>query len=69
MGCQFTFATPLAFRRCRPLVAACVWGVAIVNSLTRVVGAVAHRAYDPGMLTGVALFVPLSAWVTRAASH
>lgn len=65
VGCQITFACALAFRRRAPLIAACAWGVAIVNAVTHLGAAVAHRAYNPGVLTSAVLFVPLSAWMLR----
>jgi hypothetical protein len=65
VGCQITFACAAIFRRRAPLIAACAWGVAIVNAATHLGSAVAHRAYNPGAFTSAVLFVPLSAWMVR----
>lgn len=66
VGCQVTFACALFFRRRNPLVAACAWGVAVVNAVTHIAAGVAHLAYNPGLLTSLLLFVPLSALMIRA---
>jgi hypothetical protein len=63
VGCQIAFALCLAFRRRRPLVAACAWGIPLVNAVTHVGSAVAHGAYNPGVLTSLILFAPMSAWM------
>jgi hypothetical protein len=65
VGCQLTFAIALWFRRRNPLVAACAWGVALVNAATHIAGAFVHRAYNPGLLTSVVLFAPMCAWMLR----
>jgi hypothetical protein len=65
VGCQISFALAFLFRRKNPLVAACAWGIPLVNAVTHVAGAVAHRAYNPGVLTSVLLFAPLCAWMLR----
>jgi hypothetical protein len=53
----------LAFRRTRPRVAACAWGIPLVNAATHIGSAVAHARYNPGLLTSLVLFVPLGAWM------
>jgi hypothetical protein len=65
IGCQIAFALSLVFRRRRPLLAACAWGVPMINAVTHIASAVAFRAYNPGLLTSVLLFVPMSAWMLR----
>jgi hypothetical protein len=65
VGCQIDFALPLLFRRKNPLVAACAWGIPLVNGVTHVAAALVHRAYNPGVLTSVLLFAPLCAWMLR----
>jgi hypothetical protein len=65
VGCQITFALSLLFRRRRPLLAACAWGVALVNGVIHTAAAVAFHAYNPGLVTGALLFLPLSAWMVR----
>lgn len=65
VGCQMTFALSLLFRRSRPLVAACAWGVALINGMIHIASAIARGAYNPGLLTSVILFLPLSVWMLR----
>ncbi len=65
VGCWIAFAMPWLFARSRPLVAACAWGVPLVNAGAHIGRAIAARAYNPGLLTSVVLFVPLGAWVLR----
>jgi hypothetical protein len=48
VGCQMAFALSFLFRRRRPLVAACAWGIPLVNGVAHVGAALAHRAYNPG---------------------
>jgi hypothetical protein len=63
VGCQLTFAMSWLFRRRSPLVAACAWGVPLVNGVAHLGPAVARLAYNPGVLTSALLFVPLGAWM------
>lgn len=65
VGCQIAFALSWLFRRRAPLVAACAWGVPLVNGVTHLGSALAHGAYNPGTLTSLLLFVPLCAWMLR----
>lgn len=39
------------------------YGVILVNAAIHIAWAVAQRAYNPGLLTAVTLFVPLSTWM------
>jgi hypothetical protein len=48
VGCQMAFALSFLFRRRRPLVAACAWGIPLVNGVAHVGADLAHRAYNPG---------------------
>jgi hypothetical protein len=50
-----------------PLAGLVLWGVVGVNAIVHIVPAIALGAYDPGLLTAVVLFVPLTALVVRAA--
>jgi hypothetical protein len=63
VGCQLAFVLALALRKRRPLVAACAWGIPLVNAVTHVASAIAHRSYNPGVLTSVILFAPMCAWM------
>jgi hypothetical protein len=63
VGCQIAFLMSWIFRRRLPLLAACVWGIPIVNAVTHVAAGVARRSYNPGLLTSLVLFVPLSVLV------
>lgn len=65
LGCWIAFALPLFYAETRPLVAACAWGIPIVNAVTHIGSAIAHGAYNPGVFTSVVLFVPLSLWMLR----
>ncbi|WAS91257.1 HXXEE domain-containing protein [Nannocystis punicea] len=66
-GCQIAFVTAWVFRRRNPLVAACAWGVPLINGLIHIGSSLAQRAYGPGLLTSVVLFLPLSLWALRTA--
>lgn len=50
-----------------PAVALGFLSVAAVNALAHISPAVANGAYNPGLLTAVLLFVPLSLWAFRVA--
>ncbi len=65
-GCQIAFLAAVLLRRRAPLVAACAWGVPLVNAVLHIGGSLAHMTYRPGLLTSVALFLPLGVWVLRA---
>jgi hypothetical protein len=67
VGCQITFVMPWLLQRRAPLVAACAWGVALVNAVVHLGGAAVHGAYNPGVLTSLVLFLPLSAWMLHVA--
>jgi hypothetical protein len=63
VGCQIAFVLCLAFRRRRPLISACAWGIPLVNAVTHVGSAIARGAYNPGVLTSLVLFAPMCAWM------
>lgn len=65
-GCQIAFVTAVLLRRRWPLVAACAWGIPLVNGLIHIAGSLAQGTYGAGLLTSVVLFVPLSLWVLHA---
>lgn len=64
-GCHIAFILAVALRRTRPLVAACAWGIPIVNAVIHVGSAMFHSAYNPGVVTSLVLFAPLTAWMLR----
>lgn len=66
IACPLAFVLPYAFRRTRPLLAAIPWGVPLVNAVSHVAAAVREGAYNPGLVTSLLLFVPLTLWVLRA---
>jgi hypothetical protein len=57
-------ATVLAaiFGRRNPLVALSGYGIPLVNGIIHIAGAIRALAYNPGLLTGAVLFLPLSLW-------
>jgi hypothetical protein len=58
-------ALAIAFARKNPLVGTCAFGVCIVNAIAHIAPAIIHGAYNPGVLSSVVLFVPLSYYVVR----
>lgn len=50
-----------------PLAGLILWGVIGINALAHIGPAIALREYDPGLLTAVLLFVPLTVLTIRAA--
>lgn len=65
VACPTAFALPLVYRRTAPIVAAFGWSVPLVNAIAHIGGAIAHRAYNPGLITSVLLFAPLCFWMLR----
>lgn len=65
VACQLVFAITWALRRTRPLVAAFGWSVPLVNAVAHLGSAASTGAYNPGVLTGVLLFLPLGGWTLR----
>jgi Protein of unknown function with HXXEE motif len=65
LACQLAFGLAFALRRRAPLVAACVWGIPMVNVVPHVLAAVATGRYNPGLFTAVVLFVPACTWMLR----
>jgi hypothetical protein len=59
-------AAVLAGRR---LVGLTLWGVIAINALVHIVPAIALREYDPGLVTAVVLFLPLSIWTLLTATR
>lgn len=61
-------AGPLAalFSRRFPLAGLSLWGVIGANAVVHIVPAILQREYDPGLVTALALFVPLTAVVVTA---
>jgi hypothetical protein len=47
----------------RPIIGATAYAVPLVNGFAHIVPALAQGAYNPGLATGAALFVPVSLWV------
>jgi hypothetical protein len=50
-----------------PAIALSFFSVPFVNAFAHIGPAIAHRAYNPGLLTAVVLFLPLSLWTFRVA--
>lgn len=65
LGCQVAFVLSWMYRRKAPLIAACAWGIPLVNAFAHIVGSFRASAYNPGTLTSVVLFLPLSLWMLR----
>lgn len=65
LACTVAFVMPVAWARRRPLLAAFGWSVPLVNAATHIGAAVLHRAYNPGLVTSIVLFVPLGVWMLR----
>ena len=65
LACQLAFVLAFLLRRKLPLVAACVWGIPLVNVVPHVVAALATGRYDPGLFTAVVLFLPACLWMLR----
>lgn len=66
LGCWIAFSLPFAYAQSRPLIAACAWGIPITNAFMHIGAALSHRAYNPGVLTSIVLFIPLSLWMLRS---
>ncbi len=69
---MFWFAAPAAalLSKRHPLVGLTIYSVMSVNLVAHVVGGVAAGTiYNPGWLTAVLLFLPLSAWTAHALSR
>lgn len=68
---MFWIAAPIAalLSRRRPLVGLAIYGVMSVNIVAHVTGGiVAGTIYNPGWLTALLLFLPLTAWTVRILS-
>jgi hypothetical protein len=65
VGCWSVFTLPFMVGRSRPLLAACAWGVPLINAVAHIAPAVITGRYNPGLVTAVVLFVPLGAWMVR----
>jgi hypothetical protein len=50
-----------------PLAGLTLWGVIGINAIVHIVPAVVQRQYDPGLLTAIVLFLPLTAMTGVAA--
>ena len=53
--------------RRRPLAGLLLWGVIGVNALVHIVPAIVLRQYDPGLVTAIVLFLPLTVMTAIAA--
>ena len=49
-----------------PLVGLSLWGVIAVNAVVHIVPAIVRREYDPGLITAIVLFLPLTAMTAVA---
>lgn len=65
---MFWFAGPIAalLSRRHPLIGLTLYSVISANGAVHIVSALATGSYNPGLLTAVLMFVPLSAWVGYA---
>ncbi len=63
VACQVAFAVTEGTRVARPLVSTFGWSIPLVNAFAHLGGAVRERAYNPGLATSLALFLPLAALV------
>lgn len=63
LACQIAFGLAFFLRRTHPLIAACAWGIPLVNAMAHVLPAFATGRYNPGLLTAVVLFVPCCGWM------
>lgn len=63
VGCQLAFAMSLVFRRRAPLIAACAWGIPLINAVAHIASSLRFPGYNAGLATSVLLFVPLCAWM------
>ena len=59
----------ILWRRRNPMVGACAFGIPLVNGVAHLGPAIAHGAYNSGLLTGVLVFLPLGAYVLRTLVH
>jgi hypothetical protein len=65
VACQLDFAMSWVFRRKNPLLAACAWGIPLVNAVAHLGPAIAHLTYGAGVFTSLILFIPLCALMLR----
>jgi hypothetical protein len=56
------FCLALVLGRERPFLVACVAAIMVANAVAHIVPAALGLAYNPGLVTGVALFLPVGAW-------
>jgi len=63
IACQVAFGLAFFLRKSRPLVAACAWGIPLVNLFAHLLPAVLTGRYNPGLLTALVLFAPGCAWM------
>lgn len=63
----FWVGAPIAafMSRRHPILGLSLYGIIFVNALTHI-GAALHSGYNPGVLTSLILFLPISFWVARA---
>lgn len=65
LGCQVAFVLSWTHRRRDPLVAACAWGIPLVNAVVHLIATFRGGAYNPGTVTSALLFLPLSLRMLR----
>jgi hypothetical protein len=63
IACQVAFGLAFLLRRTRPLVAACAWGIPLVNLFAHLLPAVLTGRYNPGLFTALVLFAPGCGWM------
>ncbi len=60
------FAITFVAAPSRPLLAACAWGVPLVNAMAHIVSSLLRGgAYNPGLVTSLLLFLPVGGWMLR----
>lgn len=64
VGCWIAFASAFIFRRSHPMIAACAWGIPLINAQAHILPSL-RGGYNPGLLTSILLFVPLCAWMIK----
>lgn len=55
----------IAWRHRNPLVGACAFSIPFLNAIAHLNGALRQHVYNPGLLTSVVLFLPVSIYVFR----
>jgi hypothetical protein len=65
IACWFAFSLAVIYRERRPVVAACVWGIPLVNGLIHLGTSVGTGIYNPGLVTPRRIGAAPGAWSAR----